>query len=49
VNLDHVLLVELLGARVLDLSLASHIHQTALRHGLGVRPTTKGNSCVDQR
>jgi ornithine cyclodeaminase/alanine dehydrogenase-like protein (mu-crystallin family) len=46
---DHVLLVELLGTRVLDLSLASHIHKAALRHGLGVRPTTKGNSVVDQR
>lgn len=36
-HLDHILLVELLGARVLDARLASRLHGAALERGLGVR------------
>jgi len=36
-HLDHILLVELLGARVLDARLASKLHGAALERGLGVR------------
>lgn len=36
-HLDHILLVELLGARVLDARLACKLHGAALERGLGVR------------
>lgn len=36
-HVDHILLVELLGARVLDARLAGRLHRAALERGLGIR------------